>query len=516
MYLTQGVHRSVQINGNGTATSFNGRKRSWREFVGRIARLAGALRALGVGPGDRVSMLAHNSDRYVEHYYAVFWIGAVAVPVNTRWSMAEILYSLDDSTPSVLLFDDSFVDQATSLREQAQSLRQFIFAGEGTAPDWAHHYERLITETAPVEDLRRGGDALAAIMYTGGTTGFPKGVMLSHAGLISSLFSMGMVTHPGHHSITLHAPPLFHMAAAAMMFSTTFFGGCHSVVPGFVPAMVCDAIAADRVSDILLVPTMVKMLLDYRDAHGADLSSIRTLIYGAAPMPEPILRRAIAALPDARIYHGYGQTELSPGATILPAEYQRLEGDTSKLGSAGHALPGIDVKIAADDGRELACGAVGEVWVRGPNIMMGYWNKPEVTAATIIDGWVRTGDAGTMDADGFLFIVDRVKDMIISGGENVFSAEVENAVLKHPAVADCAVIGVPDDQWGERVHAIVVPRAGQSVTLETLTEHCRALIAGYKCPRSLDLRDEPLPLSAAGKVLKTELRAPFWSDRSAA
>ncbi len=516
MYLTQGVHRSVQINGNGTATSFKGRKGNWREFADRVARLAGALRALGVGPGDRVSMLGHNSDRYVEYYYSVFWLGAVAVPVNTRWSAAEILYSLDDSTPSVLFFDDSFVDQAASLREQVRSLRYCVFAGEGGAPEWAHDYERLVADTAPAEDIRRGGDALAAIMYTGGTTGFPKGVMLSHAGLISSLSSLAMVTHTDADAITLHAPPLFHMAAAVMMFSATFFGGCHSIVPGFVPALVINAIVADRVTDILLVPTMLKMLLDHHDASGGDLSSIRTLVYGAAPMPEAVLRRAIKALPDARFFHAYGQTELSPGATILGPQYQTLDGDTSKLRSVGHALPGVEVKVAADDGAELPRGDVGEIWVRGPNIMMGYWNKPDVTAATMVDGWVRTGDAGYMDEDGFLFIVDRVKDMIISGGENIYSAEVENAVLKHPAIADCAVIGVPDDQWGERVHAIIVPRAGQSVTLEMLIEHCKALIAGYKCPRSCDIREQPLPLSAAGKVLKVELRAPFWTKQDAA
>jgi acyl-CoA synthetase (AMP-forming)/AMP-acid ligase II len=516
MYLTQGVHRSVQINGSRTATSFKGRKQNWREFADRVARLAGALRALGVGPGDRVSMLAHNSDRYVEHYYAVFWIGAVAVPVNTRWSMAEILYSLDDSTPSVLLFDDAFIDHAASLRDEAQSLQHCIYAGEATAPDWALDYERLVADTAPIEDIRHGGEALAAIMYTGGTTGFPKGVMLSHAGLVSNVLAMASLTCPGARSVILHAAPLFHMAAAAMMFTTTVFGGCHSVIPGFVPASVCEAIAADRVTDVLLVPTMVKMLIDHCDANSGDLSSIRSLLYGASPMPEPVLRRAIAAMPDARFFHAYGQTELSPGATMLHPDYQRLDGDISKLRSAGQALPGIDVKIASDDGTELARGEVGEVWVRGPNTLMGYWNKPDVTAATIVDSWVRTGDAAYMDPDGFLFIVDRVKDMIISGGENVYSAEVENAVLKHPAIADCAVIGVPDDQWGERVHAIIVPRAGQDIALDVLIAHCKTLIAGYKCPRSCDVREEPLPLSAAGKVLKTELRAPYWAKQDAA
>ena len=516
MYLTQGVHRSVQINGDGVATSFKGRKRSWREFADRVARLAGALRALGVGPGDRVSMLGHNSDRYVEHYYAVFWLGAVAVPVNTRWSLAEILYSFDDSTPSVLLFDDGFVDQAASLREQTQSPRQYIFAGEGAAPDWAHDYERLIAEAAPVEDVRRGGDALAAIMYTGGTTGSPKGVMLSHAGLVSSVMSMATVIDPSAHSTFLHAAPLFHIAAAGLMFIATVFGGCHVIVPGFSPASICDVIASEEVTDLLLVPTMVKMLIDHCDANGGDLSVIRRLLYGASPMPEAVLRRAMTAMPDAQFLNGYGMTELSSGITVLGPEYHKLDGDTSKLRSAGRALPGIDIKIASDNGNELPRGETGEVWVRGPSALMGYWNKPDVTAATMVDGWVRTGDAAYMDADGFLFIVDRVKDMIISGGENVYSAEVENAVLKHPAIADCAVIGVPDDQWGERVHAIIVPRAGQSVTLEMLIEHCRTLIAGYKCPRSCDVREEPLPLSAAGKVLKVQLRAPFWTKQDAA
>jgi len=516
MYLTQGVHRSVQINGDGTATSFKGRKRNWREFADHVARLAGALRALGVGPGDRVSMLGHNSDRYVEHYYAVFWLGAVAVPVNTRWSAAEILYSFDDSTPSVLLFDDSFVDQAASLREQAHSLRHYVFAGEGAAPDWAHDYERLIAEAVPVEDLRHGGNTLAAIMYTGGTTGFPKGVMLSHTGFASSVMGMAAVLGPSVHTTYLHAAPLFHVAAAGIMFTTTIFGGCHAIVPGFVPASICNVIASEQVTDVLLVPTMVRMLIDHCDANGGDLSAIRSLLYGASPMPEAVLRRAMAAMPNTRFFGGYGMTELSCGITSLGPEYHKLDGDTSKLRSAGRALPGIDIKIALDNGNELPLGETGEVWLRGPGALMGYWNKPDVTAATMVDGWVRTGDAAYMDADGFLFIVDRVKDMIISGGENIYSAEVENAVLKHPAIADCAVIGVPDDQWGERVHAIIVPRAGQSVTLEMLIEHCKALIAGYKCPRSCDIREEPLPLSAAGKVLKIDLRAPFWTKRDAA
>lgn len=511
MYLTQGIHRAVQINGDGIATSFDGRQRSWREFADRVARLAGAFRGLGVGPGDRVSMLALNSDRFVEHYYALFWIGAVAVPVNIRWSLAEILYSLDDATPSVLIFDDHFAEQAAELRDRAASLRHIIYAGDGDGPGWAQDYERLIEANEPVDDLRRGDDALAAIMYTGGTTGFPKGVMLSHKGLVANTLSIGSIVDYDEKAIFLHAAPLFHMAAAMMMFMATNFAGRHAIIPAFAPAAACDAIARERITDALLVPTMIKMLLDHHDADGGDLSSLRSLLYGASPMPELVVRRAIATLPQTRLYQAYGQTELSPGATILGPEHHVVDG--ARLRSAGRALPGVEVKVAADDGAELARGEVGEVWVRGPNTMLGYWNKPDVTAATLVDGWVRTGDAAYMDAGGFIFIVDRVKDMVISGGENVFSAEVENAILKHPAVADCAVIGVPDDRWGERVHAIVVPRAdAPALTIEGLAVHCRALIATYKCPRSLELRNTPLPLSAAGKILKTELRAPYWAD----
>lgn len=513
MYLTQGLHRAVQINGTGIATSFGSRRRTWHEFADRVARLAGALRALGVGPGDRVSMLALNSDRFVEHYYALFWLGAVAVPVNTRWSLAEILYSLDDATPSVLLFDDNFAEQAAELRDQAQSLRHFVYTGETGAPSWAHDYERLVAGTAPVDDIRQDGDALAAIMYTGGTTGFPKGVMLSHKGLAANVLSIGSVVRYDERAVFLHAAPLFHMAAAMMMFMTTSFAGHHAIVPAFAPETVCDAIDREGVTDALLVPTMIKILLDHRDTHGGDLSSLRSLLYGASPMPEVVARRAIAALPRTSLYQAYGQTELSPVATILGPEHHRIDGDAPMLRSAGRALPGVEIKIAAEDGRELARGDVGEVWVRGPNTMIGYWNKPDITAATLVNGWMRTGDAAYMDANGFIFIVDRVKDMVISGGENVFSAEVENAILKHPAVADCAVIGVPDERWGERVHAIVVPRAGEPpLTIDRLAEHCKALIATYKCPRSLELRETPLPLSAAGKILKTELRAPYWAN----
>ena len=505
MYMTQGIHRSVQTDGDGLATSFRGRKRTWSQFAGRVARLAGALRALGVRPGDRVAMLSQNSDRFVEYFYAVFWIGAVATPVNIRWSLTEILYSLDDCTPSVLLFEENFIDHAAALRQQAKSLTRFIFAGDGVGPDWAEGYETLIAESEPVADCTSGGDALAMILYTGGTTGFPKGVMISHRSLVCSTLLVAQVAPPDRKAITVHTMPMFHIGSTTRVFRAVHFGSALEILPRFAPELVIEALAAGIYADIALVPTMLGMLLDHSDAHGGDISPIRHLFYGAAPMPEALLRRAMTALPHASFYQAYGQTELSV-VTMLEPEFHGIDKARSKLRSAGRALPGVDVKIAAVDGSELERCATGEIWVRSPSAMMRYWNRPDTTAETMIDGWVRTGDAGYMDADGFLFVVDRVKDMIISGGENIYSVEVENAILKHAAVRECAVIGAPDDRLGERVHAILVLREGHSLTLEQLSAHCAPLVGGYKRPRSLEIRRASLPLSAAGKVLKSVLR----------
>lgn len=508
MYLTQGIHRAVQINRDGIATACHGRERTWGAFADRVARLAGALRGLGVGVGDRVSMLALNSDRYAEFYYATFWLGAVAVPVNTRWSVPEILYSLDDAEPRVLLFDDAFVEQASALRRDARSLRDVIFAGEGTAPDWALDVEALIAGADPVADLRHGGQALAAIMYTGGTTGFPKGVMLSHDGLAFNAVGTAATFGVSERTVVLHAAPMFHLADAMMLFQTTFVAGTHVIVPGFAPQPVCDAIATRGVTHSLLVPTMIRLVVDHLEASGQRLPNLEYLIYGASPIPEAVLRRAMAVLPATRFVQAFGQTELSPVATLLGAEHHVPDG--TRLRSAGRAMAGVDVAIIDEDGREVPRGTVGEVWVRGPNTMLGYWRREQATAETLVDGWVRMGDAAYMDDDGFVFVVDRVKDMIISGGENVYSAEVENALMQHAGVGECAVIGVPDERWGERVHAVVVAKVGLSLDAAEIIAHCKALIATYKCPRSVELRAEPLPVSAAGKILKTQLREAHW------
>ncbi|MCY1401915.1 Long-chain-fatty-acid--CoA ligase [compost metagenome] len=377
-----------------------------------------------------------------------------------------------------------------------------------------HGYEALLAGVAPVADAARRGDDLLGIFYTGGTTGFPKGVMLSHANLCSAglaLHSEGLSAPGGTY---LHAAPMFHLADMGVAMPHWIEGNTHSIIPAFAAELTLDTLERDRVSHLLLVPTMIQMLVDHPAMRQPrDLGALRTLVYGASPISEAVLDRAMTALPGVDFVQAYGMTELSPVATILPPRYHSQEGRSlGKLRSAGRASYCTEVRIVDAEDRELPRGSVGEVVVRGPNVMQGYWNNPEQTAAAIRGGWMHTGDGGYMDEDGFVFVVDRVKDMIISGGENVYSAEVENALAQHSAVAACAVIGIPSAEWGESVHAVVVRKPGASVAAEELIVHCKRLIAGYKCPRSVDFR-EALPLSGAGKILKTELRKPYWTGK---
>jgi long-chain acyl-CoA synthetase len=515
MYLTQALHRAVQQHPERIASIFGTRQRTFAEFADRVARLAGALQRLGMKPGDRVAMLAMNSDRYLEYQMAVPWAGGVLNPCNVRWSVAEIAYSLNDSGSSILIVDDNFLPLIAQLRTDTPVLREVIHCGDGAAPSGAHSYEGLIAAASPVPDAVRRGDDLAGIFYTGGTTGFPKGVMLSHTNMMSSGLAMradGLAQPDG---VYLHAAPMFHLADMGVAMPHWIEGNTHAIVAAFNPEAVLDVMARDRVTHVLLVPTMVQMLVDHPAMRQPrDLSALHTIAYGASPMSEAVVDRAMKALPGVGFIQAYGMTELSPLATLNPAWYHTAEGrKAGKLRSAGRASHCTEVKIVDADGREVPRGTVGEVIVRGPNVMQGYWNKPEQTAAALKNGWMHTGDGAYMDEEGFIFIADRLKDMIISGGENIYSAEVENALAQHPAVAACAVIGIPSDQWGESVHAVVVLKPDVKPEASELIDHCKALIAGYKCPRSVDFV-AALPLSGAGKVLKTTLREPFWRGRT--
>lgn len=515
MYLTQSLHRALQRHPQRIAVREAGHHLTFAQFANRVARFAGALQRLGLQAGDRVAMLSLNASRYLEYLAAVPWAGGVLNPCNIRWSTTEIVYSLDDSGSAILLVDETFRPKVEALRRESTALREVIWCGDGPAPDGLLGYEDLLAAAEPVPDALRRGEDLAGIFYTGGTTGFPKGVMLSHGNLCSSALSLhaeGLATAGGTY---LHAAPMFHLADLGFANAHWIEGNTHAIVPAFSPEAVLASIERDRVTHLLLVPTMIQMLVDHPAMQQPrDLSSLKMIVYGASPITEAVLERAMAALPGVDFAQAYGMTELAPVATVNPAASHRVENHAlGKLRSAGRASYCTEVRIVDEQGREVPRGTVGEVAVRGPNVMLGYWNKPEQTAQAVRDGWMHTGDGAYMDEDGFIFVVDRLKDMIISGGENVYSGEVESALAQHPAVQACAVIGVPDAQWGESVHAVVVPVTGRTIAAETLITHCKSLIAGYKCPRSVEFVDS-LPLSGAGKVLKTALRAPYWSGKT--
>jgi acyl-CoA synthetase (AMP-forming)/AMP-acid ligase II len=508
MYLTQGLHRALQRDPESALTICGDRTRTVREVADRVAALAGALRALGVGDGDRVAMLSQNSDYYSEYLLAVPWANAVLNPVNVRWSAAEIAYSLADSETALLIVDEAFAPLLPDLLAAYSGLKAVLHCGTST-PAGALSYEQVIAEAVPIPDARRGGDALAGLFYTGGTTGFPKGVMLSHANLISSALgaaASGYVFKPG--GTYLHAAPMFHLADLAGWTAQMMLGGTHVMVPGFAPVPVMEAIQAHGVTDAILVPAMIQMLVDHPDVAKYDLSSLERILFGASPITEAVLQRAMSTLPKVEFAQAFGMTELSPIATLLGPEEHRAG---NRLRSAGRAAPHTEVQIVDGDGNEVPRGSVGEIAVRGGNVMQGYWQKPEATAEALRDGWMHTGDGAFMDDDGYVFIVDRLKDMIVSGGENVYSYEVENAIAGHPCVAASAVIGVPDEEWGERVHAVIVLQPGHSLTLDELRAHTKTRIAGYKAPRSVEFVDA-LPVSGAGKILKRELRAKYWTD----
>lgn len=507
MQVTMALHRAVQQYPDRTATIYGDRARTYAESADRVARLAAALQSVGVAEGDRVAILSLNSDRYHEYLLAVPWAGAAVNPVNIRWSAAEIAYSLKDSDTRVLLVDDTFSPLLPALRSAWDGLDTVIFCGEGEQPVGTLSYEGLVEGAYPIADVERGGSDLYGVFYTGGTTGFPKGVMLSHDNMVvsamGSLSTMDLFTRGGR---LLHAAPMFHLADIASWSCGMLTGSTHVIIPSFTPAGVIDAVSTHEVSDALLVPTMIQMLVDSPDAAAADLSSLSRVLYGASVISEAVLDRARKTFPTAEFTQAYGMTELAPIATLLSSADHESE---QLRRSCGRAAAHVQVRIVDPQGTEVPRGEVGEIAVKGGNVMLGYWNRPEETAAAIRGGWMHTGDGAYMDDDGYVFIVDRIKDMIITGGENVYSAEVENALARHDAVAACAVIGLPDDRWGEVVHAVVVLKADASATPDELTDFCRPLIANYKVPRSIGFLDA-LPVSGAGKILKRELRQMNW------
>ncbi|WP_163508271.1 long-chain-fatty-acid--CoA ligase [Fodinicola acaciae] len=508
MQITQSLHRACQQDPDRPASIHAGRVRTMVEVLDRVSRFAGALRELGVRTDDRVGMLSLNSDRYHEFLLATPWADAVFTPVNVRWTAAEIGYALRESDTRVLLVDQTFAPMVTALRAEFPGLEKVVYTGDDDVPDGMLGYEELVAGADPVEDAGRGGEQMAGLFYTGGTTGAPKGVMLSHDNMVvSALGSLATNDFFTTRGRLLHAAPMFHMADVAAWVAGMLVGSTHVIVPSFTPAGVLSAISGDRVTDTLLVPTMIQLLVDHPDVADHDLSSMQHIVYGASVISDAVLERARKVFSTARFTQAYGMTELSPVTTLLlPDEHD----DPVLRRGAGRAVPHAEVRIVDPDDNEVPRGTVGEIVARGDHVMLGYWQRPQETAEALRGGWMHTGDGGYMDEKGYVFVVDRIKDMIITGGENVYSAEVENALARHPAVATCAVIGVPDEQWGERVHAVVVLQQGNTATARELTDFCRQSIANYKIPRTVAFVDA-LPMSGAGKILKRELRKLHWS-----
>lgn len=511
IYLTQSIHRNCQKFPNKLVTIYNDRQQTWSQFKERIAKFAGALHTLGVEQNDRVAILALNSDRYLEFYMSVPWAGGAVVPLNTRWTVKENAYSLNDSGAKVLMVDDAHVHQVEMLKEEGVPVSIYIYIGEQECPKGMLDYEKLIQEEDPVVDSFRHDDDLAGIYYTGGTTGFPKGAMLTHKSLWTSAMAILLESKMKADDTYLHASPMFHIADGAMSNGALILGATHCFLPSFTPQGVVKTIQKNKVSHTLMVPVMIQMVTEYIKKTNATMDTLRFVLYGASPITEVVLVAALKAFPKTEFVQGYGQTELSPLITILPAEYHVTEGPKSgKLKSTGQAVACVEIRIVDKEDTELQPNMVGEVIVKGPNRMLKYWNKPEETATSLRDDWIYTGDMGYLDTEGFLFLVDRAKDMIVSGGENIYSTETENAIMKFLAVQQCIVIGIPDKKWGEIVHAEIILKEGMSVTQEEIVAHCKKLIANYKCPKSVKFRKDPFPISGAGKLLKREVRKIYW------
>lgn len=513
MNLTQALHKAARERPQALACVFGQRRRTYAQLRDRIARLATGLRLLGVRPGDRVAILALNSDRYLEFIYACWWTGAVITPVNTRWHADEIAYSLNDCGCHVLVVDDSFEHLVAPLQTLCARLRTVIQCGERTPAAGWFTWDELVN-SQPLEDSHCTGNDLAAVLYTGGTTGAPKGVKLSHTNLASNALSaLAGASRPEVHAV-LHVAPLFHVGGLAAVLQTMLRGACHVLHSQFDSAEVLRTVAQERIGEIFLVPTMLRRLLDDPAFAQHDLSSLGNVIYGAAPIDVALLGRAITALAQCQFMQVYGMTELGPVAAILPASCHHLGSDQpDRLASAGRPAPACELRIVDADGYEQPPGVCGEIVARGPGVMLGYWNKQQETDRALRNGWLHTGDVGYLDCEGFLYVTDRLKDMIVSGGENIYSSEVENAILSHPDIELCAVIGIPDPQWGEAVHALIVLRPDRQLDEGQVRNFCRKKIAAYKCPRSVEFRSA-LPLSAAGKLLKYPLREAFWKDQS--
>jgi acyl-CoA synthetase (AMP-forming)/AMP-acid ligase II len=502
------VEQHAQHRPDGIAIHFGERQWSWAQWASRIRQAAGALRAAGLQRGQCVAFLDKNHPACLETLLAATSIGAVATIVNWRVIGEELVHVLNDSGARLVFVGAELQPAVEAISARLPGVERVVVVGGSD-----DEYESMLAAAAPVAvDPEVSDGETALTIYSSGTTGRPKGVLLTQRALVNHIVNLSPPFPFEEGDANLVAMPLFHVGGVAYAFF-----GIRAGAPTFLTrepeaATLIGAVKAGA-THAFFVPPVIARFLDAGEAATSAISNLRYLVYGAAPMPVPLLQRALAAWPDMNFVQVYGQTELCGAISALGAEGHRDSSRPELLLSAGKAAQGNEIRIVdPESGDELPSGEAGEIWVRSNQRMIGYLNRPEATADTIIaDDWVRTGDIGRLDADGYLYIEDRLKDMIITGGENVYGPEVESVLVEHPAVADAAVIGVPDDHWGESVKAIIV--ATTEIEPGDIIEFCRRHLAGYKCPRTVDFAPE-LPRNASGKILKNQLREPYWNDRA--
>ena len=500
--LRDGLDRWAKERPYAPAMTFGERSFTWGQWHERILALTGALRSSGVRAGDRLAVLDLNHLATVELTLAASSFGAAAVVLNFRSSQDQVRYILEDSGPVVLFHGAQFTELAGTL-----VARRVVIEDE---------YEEFLAGGTPVADELAELDDVCLVMYTSGTTGRPKGAQLTHRGITTHGTATNSVFQMGPGDVNLVAMPLFHVGGSCYAQSGISAGAHTILLREPSPAALFGAIARGA-THAFVVPAVIAGMLGAGDQAIAAFGGLRKIAYGASPMPLPMLRASLAAFPDSGLVQVYGMTELSGAVTMLTPSEHRDEDHPERLVSAGRPVPGVEVRVV--DPATLADvepAAAGEIWIRTEQVMRGYLNRPDATAATIVaDGWLRTGDIGRVDADGFVYILDRLKDMIITGGENVYGPEVESVLSGCPGVAEGVVIGVPDEQWGEAVKAIVVLAPGAAVSAADVIAFCRGRLAHYQCPASVEIVTD-LPRNATGKVLKRALRDPYWAGRERA
>lgn len=493
---------------------------TYAQFADRVWRLAGAIRKLGVNPGDRVALLSGNCHRLLEAYYGVLEAGAVLLPLNIRLAPAELAFILNDSGAKLLFLQQQFMGMVDSFRHDVPDLKGFALLDGTPQANWLapRNYEQLLAEATPhrADVMKVNENSLAELFYTSGTSANPKGVMLTHRNIYLHGMNVGLNFNTTKDTVELHTIPLFHANGWGVAHSLTFVGATHVMIPRFDPTEVFRLIQQERVQACSLVPTMATALVNCPERTKYDLSSLQRITIGGAAS-SPTLVREVEEKLGCTCYSGYGLTETSPVLTTAaakPGMEWKSEERHIKQAMTGYPIPGVEIRIVDSEGKDVPRDghSIGEIIARSDGVMQGYWNQPEASAKVLRDGWFHTGDMGTMNEDGYILVVDRAKDIIVSGGENISSLELEKTLAAHPSVYEAAVIPVPDSKWGEVPKALVVLKPGATATEQELLDFCRSRIAHYKCPRSVEFLDA-LPKTGTGKILKKDLRKKYWAGQ---